>query len=67
MKKIIIISPHDVFPPSNGGERRIYLLIKELTEKNNITFLGPKLKNKTKIQKIEIIELFENKAKNKNQ
>src|SRR3989344_9084603 len=66
MKKILIISPHDVFPPKNGGERRIYLLAKELSKKNKIYFLCPFLEDKSKVNiKVNIIEVIKNKPKSK--
>lgn len=66
MKKLLIISPHDIFPPQNGGERRIYLLAKKLATTNKTYFVGPKLRNKNAIDfPIEVIEAFENKSKKK--
>jgi len=65
-KTMILISPHDVFPPRDGGERRIYLLIKELVKSYNIIYVGPVLTNKNSVDlPIEIVEVFPNKAKYK--
>ncbi len=64
MKKILIISPYDIFPPKNGGERRIYLITKELSKNNNVTMIGPKSKSKNDLN-INYIELFEDNPKEK--
>src|SRR4030065_917814 len=66
MKKMILISPHDVFPPRDGGERRIYLLTRELAKSYNVIFVGPHLENKKSVDiPINIVEAFPNKAKYK--
>lgn len=39
MKKILIISPFNIFPPYWGGASRIYNLTKHLSEKNKIILL----------------------------
>lgn len=65
-KKMILISPHDVFPPRDGGERRIYLLTRELAKSYNVIFVGPFLENKKSVDiPIDIVEVFPNKAKYK--
>lgn len=65
-KKMMLISPHDVFPPRDGGERRIYLLMKELVKSYNIIYVGPFLSNKKCVDiPLDIIEVFPNKAKYK--
>ena len=66
MKKMILISPHDVFPPKDGGERRIYLLTRELAKSYDVIFVGPYLENKKSVDiPINIVEVFPNKAKYK--
>ncbi len=63
---MILISPHDVFPPKDGGERRIYLLTRELAKSYNVIFVGPFLENKKSVDiPINIVEVFPNKAKYK--
>lgn len=65
-KKMMLISPHDVFPPRDGGERRIYLLMKELVKSHNIIYVGPFLSNKKCVDiPLDIIEVFPNEAKHK--
>ena len=65
-KKMILISPHDVFPPRDGGERRIYLLTRELVKSHSVIFLGPYLENSKHVDiPLDIVEVFPNKAKYK--
>ena len=66
MNKTIVISPHDIFPPKDGGERRIYLLLKEMLNDKEVELLSPIIENKEKMDlPITIHEVFENKAKKK--
>ena len=61
MKKIMI-TPHNPFLRSNGGENRIYLIYQELKKDNDIILIGPKgRKEKGK----DIYQLFEDKPRNK--
>ncbi len=65
-KKLILISPHDVFPPRDGGERRVYLLTRELTKSRNVIFVGPYLENRKQVDiPLDVVEAFPNKAKYK--
>ncbi len=66
MKKMILISPHDVFPPRDGGERRIYLLTRELAKSYSVIFVGPYLANRKHVDiPLDIVEVFPNRAKYK--
>lgn len=63
---MIVVSPHDVFPPRDGGERRIYLLTRELARSYNIIYVGPFLANRKKVDiPLEVIEAFPNQARYK--
>ncbi len=46
-KKILYISPFEIYPPTTGGSRYIYNYIKHLSKENTIIFIG--LKNQKKI------------------
>lgn len=65
-KAMILISPHDVFPPKDGGDRRIYLLTKELAKTYDVTYVGPFLENRKSVDiPINVVEAFPNRAKYK--
>lgn len=62
-KRLILISPHDVFPPRDGGERRIYLLTRELAKSYHVIYVGPFLADKKSVDlPVDIVEVFPNKA-----
>jgi glycosyltransferase involved in cell wall biosynthesis len=64
MKKILILSPHNPFLRSNGGENRIYLIIKELSKENKIILVCPNGK-KEKLKNVKIYQEFEDKPNKK--
>jgi len=62
-KKLVLISPHDVFPPKDGGERRIYLITRELAREYHVVYVGPFLANRKAVDiPIDIVEVFPNRA-----
>lgn len=65
-QNMILISPHDVFPPKDGADRRIYLLTKALTKTYDVTYVGPFLENRKSVDlPINVVEAFPNRAKYK--
>ncbi|MCP4653771.1 MAG: glycosyltransferase family 4 protein [Candidatus Omnitrophica bacterium] len=63
MKKLMIISPHNPFLRSNGGENRVYLITKELSKHNKIVLVCPA--GKCGKESYKAYQPFEDKAKNK--
>ena len=63
MKRILIISPHNPFERSNGGENRIFLLSERLSEKNKVILICPK--GKTTKNKFKVYQPFEDNSHNK--
>ena len=45
MKKILALSPVDIFPVTNGSASRIYNLTKGLSKKDKIWYLGTGIHN----------------------
>lgn len=63
MKKIMILSPHNPFLRSNGGENRIFLLAEEYSKKMNVILVCPRGKISSK--KIKVYQPFKDSAKEK--
>ncbi len=54
--KVLIVSPHNPFLRSNGGENRIYLTMKEKSKKNQVVLVSPKGKKESVVKTYQIIK-----------
>jgi polysaccharide biosynthesis protein PslH len=64
VRKMLILSPHNPFLRSSGGENRIYLIMRELAKQNRVILFCPTGK-KENLPNIDVYQVFEDKAKNK--
>jgi len=47
--KVLLISPLDVFPPDDGGRRRIYSFVKGLAQRHEVAFVCPRIANRAAV------------------
>lgn len=62
-KNILIISPHNPFLRSNGGENRIYLRAKELLDRGQVVIIAPI--GKREKGSFKVYQIYENKPSKK--
>ena len=61
---MLILSPHNPFLRSSGGENRIYLIMRALAKQNRIILFCPRGKTEM-LPNVDVYQEFEDKAQNK--